>query len=226
MVLAVAKNNVLKYEDEVVYRKRSSRIECIHEFNQETGKRLRTTYFDYFDDKKVKSVEEYDQQTGKRIKSTSFVLFKSVHEYNPQTGKKVRTTNFDIRDENRITSIHEYNQEFGTISRVLVYRLDGKTLSMVKEFNPETEQIVRCINYKRNSNAISSISNYEIQNDRTVKTTYYYNPVTKHFTSRTQQEKPELHDIPNPVQEIDRAKIEKLIDNLFRNKLTFSSLSL
>ena len=37
MSLAVVKTNVLKYEDEVVYRKRSSRIECIHEFNQETG---------------------------------------------------------------------------------------------------------------------------------------------------------------------------------------------
>lgn len=84
------KNNALKYEDEVVYRKRSSMIECIHEFNQATGKRIRTTYFDYFDDKKVKSIEEYDQETGKRVKSTNFVLFKSVHEYDPITGKKSR----------------------------------------------------------------------------------------------------------------------------------------
>lgn len=53
MTLAVVKNNALKYEDEVVYRKRSSMIECIHEFNQATGKRIRTTYFDYFDDKKL-----------------------------------------------------------------------------------------------------------------------------------------------------------------------------
>ena len=226
MSLAVVKTNVLKYEDEVVYRKRSSRIECIHEFNQETGKRLRTTYFDYFDDKKVKAVDEYDINTGKRIKSTSFVLFKSVHEFNPQTGKKIKTTNFDIRDENRITSVHEYNQEFGTISRVLVYRLDGKTLSMVKEFDPQTERIVRCINYKRNSAAISSISNYEIKNDRTVKTTYYYDPVTRNFTSRPALRQEKTHDAPEPVKEMDRAKMEKLIDNLFRKNLTFSSLSL
>lgn len=226
MTLAVVKNNALKYEDEVVYRKRSSMIECIHEFNQATGKRIRTTYFDYFDDKKVKSIEEYDQETGKRVKSTNFVLFKSVHEYDPITGKKIKTTNFDIRNDKRITSVHEYNQEFGNISRVLIYRTDGRSISMVKEYNPETEQIVRCINYKRNSSAISSISNYEIKDDHTIKTTFYYNPLTKNLTTRPVSNKDEQHDDVNPVREIDKAKMEKLIDNLFRDKLTFSSLSL
>ncbi len=226
MNLAVVKNSTLKYEDEVVYRRRSSRIECIHEFNQDTGKRIRTTYFDYFDDKKIKSIEEYDQKTGKRIKSTNFVLFKSIHEYDPNSGKKIKTTNFDIRNDRRITSVHEYNQEFGNISRVLIYRSDGKSISMVKEYNPETEQIVRCINYKRNSNAISSISNYEVKKDRTVKTTFYYSPITRNFTSQPLSEKERFKEDVNPINEMDKAKMEKLIDNLFRNKLTFSSLSL
>lgn len=226
MALAVVTNNDLKYEDEVIYRKRSSMIECIHEFNQENGKRIRTTYFDYFDDKKIKSVEEYDKDTGKRIRSTNFVLFKSINEYDAETGKKIRTVNFDIKNDKRITSIHEYNQEYGKISRVLIYRTDGKSVSMVKEFDPETEQIVRCINYKRNSSAISSVSNYEIKDNRTVKTTFYYNPVTNNLTSKPQPVNEKKHDDVNPIRELDKVKMEKLIDNLFRNKLTFSSLSL
>lgn len=212
----------LKYEDEIIYRKHSGKVESVTKFSQKTGNKIKTIKYDYFDDKKIKSIDEFDEETGKIIKSTNFTLFKAVTEFDIQSGKKLRTLNYNFRDENKLSSIHEYNLKYEKVSKVTVFRNDGKSISMVKELNPQTERIEKCISFKRDSNTVSSVSKYDFDGNKTVKTTMYYNGIRFNKTKETKQ-----FDFGGfkPISGAEKAKKDKLIDNLFKNKLTFSMLS-
>lgn len=209
-----AENN--NEEEEIVYRKNSSAVECIHTFDKTTGVKLKTVNYDYFNSSKIKSVDEYDPKTGQKIRTTSFSFYKSVTEYNPKTGKKLKTINYSLRDESKISSIHEYHEIYDKINRISIFRPDGKTVSMVKEINPVTEQVEQCINYRRNSNVINSVSKYEFKQDKTVKTTCYYTDHTKTIREFMSE----------PVSPEEKEKTAKLIDNLFKKSLNFTNLPL
>jgi len=205
-----------KYFEEKVYRKSSGKIECVHTFTKKEGKRVKTVYYDYFNDKKIKSVDEYSEKTGKKIRTTDFTLYKSVTEYNPENEKKLKTVNYTLKDESKIASIHEYHNIYNKVSRISIFRPDGKTISMVKEINPLTERVEKCINYKKDSNIISSISKYEFQNDKMIKTTCYYTDYTH-----------SIKEFKAPYEEpACRTKNAKLIDNLFKKNLNFTMLQI
>ena len=84
-----------KLVDEPAFRKDGKRVEKIITRNPDTNEIVKITYFDFFNDKKIKSVEEF--VNGKKIRETNYSLFKSVTEYDFNTGKKIRTTNFNSR---------------------------------------------------------------------------------------------------------------------------------
>ena len=126
-------------------------IPTLHFYNKESGAKIKTNYYDYFNDKKIKSVDEYDEKTGQKIRTTNYTLYKSVTEYNRKSGKKLKTVNYSLRDENKITSIHEYHSIYDRVTRISIFRPDGKSISMVKEINPLTERVEQCINYKKDS---------------------------------------------------------------------------
>lgn len=42
-----------KYNQEIVYRRNSSQIDRIHFYNKESGAKIKTNYYDYFNDKKL-----------------------------------------------------------------------------------------------------------------------------------------------------------------------------
>ena len=219
---SVLTEEVETFEDEVVYRRNSKKVESVTKFSSKTGHRIKTFRYDYFDDKKLKSIDEYDENSGRILKTISFTLFKAITEYDTESGKKLRTLNYNLRDENKISSIHEYNLEFQKVSRILVFRPDGKTVSMVKELNPQTEMIEKCINFKRDSNAISSVSKYDFDGNKTVKTTMYYNGLS--YKKPKEVQKCDMSGF-KPISRTEKVKKDKLIDNLFKNKLTFSMLS-
>lgn len=208
------------FEDDIVYRKNSKKIESVTRFSPKTGYRVKTIHYDYFDDKKVKSIDEFDENSGVKIRTTSFALFKSVTEYDLTTGKRLRTINYNLRDENKPASIHEYSLEFGKISKIIVFRSDGKSISMVKELNPETEMVEKCISYKKGTNTVSSVSKYDFDGNKTVKTTMYYNGLS--FSGKRKEEKRFDFGGFKPQSRTEKVKKDKLIDNLFKNKLTFS----
>ena len=114
----------IKTREEIVYRKNGKTIDRIIEVDVVTGLRLKTTHFDYFNDKKVRSIDEYDKFSGQKIRTINYVLYKSIDEYDLATGKKVRTTNFNIKDENKISSIQEYDLETGKIIKILIFKRD------------------------------------------------------------------------------------------------------
>lgn len=202
--------------EEVRYRKNSSQIECIHSYDKSSGKRIKSTYYDYFNSKKIKFIDEFDSKTGQKIRTINFTLYKSITEYNIKTGKRLKTINYSLRDENKIASIHEYHNIYDKVSRISIFRPDGKSVSMVKEINPVTERVEQCINYKRNSNVVSSVSKYEFQNNKMVKTTCYYTDHTKSFEKFNSK----------PVTFEEKEKTAKLIDNLFKKNLNFKTLQL
>lgn len=205
-----------KYNQEIVYRRNSSQIDRIHFYNKESGAKIKTNYYDYFNDKKIKSVDEYDEKTGQKIRTTNYTLYKSVTEYNRKSGKKLKTVNYSLRDENKITSIYEYHSIYDRVTRISIFRQDGKSISMVKEINPLTERVEQCINYKKDSNIISSVSKYEFKDNKMVKTTCYY-------TDHTQT----IRDFNNPpISDFEKEKNAKLIDNLFKKNLNFTTLQL
>ena len=210
------------FEDEVIYRKNTDRVESVTKFSQKTGNKIKTIKYDYFDDKKIKSIDEFDEISGNKIKTTNFTLFKAVTEYDIQSGKKLRTLNYHFRDENKLSSIHEYNLQYGKVSKITVFRNDGKSVSMVKELNPETEMIEKCISFKRGSNTISSVSQYDFDGNKTIKTTMYYNGLS--FNKPKDIKKCNFGGF-KPISRTEKLKKDKLIDNLFKNKLTFSMLS-
>ena len=206
------------FRKEIIYRKNSHNVERINFYDKLTGKKVKTKYFDYFNDKKVKLIDEFDIETGKKIRSTDYTVYKSITEYNPKTGKKLKTYNYSMRDENKIVSIHEYHSIYDKVSRISIFRPDGKSISMVKEINPLTEHVEQCINYKRNSNVVSSVSKYEFQENKMVKTTCYYTDYAesiREFTGKTAF-----------VTDEEKQKTARLIDNLFRKNLNFKTLQI
>lgn len=212
------------YKDKIVYRKNTNKIESVTKFSQKTGGKIKVIKYDYFDDSKIKSIDEFDENSGKLLKTSNFTLFKSVTEYDIQSGKKLRTLNYHYRDESKLSSIHEYNLQYEKVSKITVFRSDGKSISMIKELNPKTEMIEKCISFKRDSNTISSISKYDFDGNKTVKTTMYYSGLSTGADKRTMQKKYNFGDI-KPLTAAEKVMKDKLIDNLFKNRLSFSMLS-
>ena len=212
------------YKDKIVYRKNTNKIESVTKFSQKTGGKIKVIKYDYFDDSKIKSIDEFDENSGKLLKTSNFTLFKSVTEYDIQSGKKLRTLNYHYRDESKLSSIHEYNLQYEKVSKITVFRSDGKSISMIKELNPKTEMIEKCISFKRDSNTISSISKYDFDGKKTVKTTMYYSGLRAAADKRTAPKKYNFKDF-KPLSAAEKITKDKLIDNLFKNRLSFSMLS-
>lgn len=181
-------------KEEVIYRRNGKTIDKIVEIDTNTGSKIKTTHFDYFDDKKVRSVDEYDYKTGKKIRTINFVLYKSVDEYDLETGKKVRTINFNVKDESKISSIQEYDIETGKITSISIYKRDGVTVSIIKKIDPETGKVTNWVNNKK------------------------YNPVT------TETFKTRSYDNIEFLDKRNKEDIDKLIDNLYKNNLKFEAI--
>ena len=137
-----------KTREEVTYRRNGRSIDRITEFDLNTGSKIKTTHYDYFNDKKIRSIDEYDLKTGKKLRTINYVLYKSVDEYDLKTGKKVRTINYSVKDETKISSIQEYDIETGKIITISIYKRDGKTISIVKRIDPKTDKVTNWINDK------------------------------------------------------------------------------
>ena len=138
--------NSTQTKEEVVYRKNGTSIDKIIEVDVLTGMRVKTTHFDYFNDKKVRSIDEYDRETGTKLRTINYVLYKSIDEYDVVSGKKLRTINFSVKDENKISSVQEYDITTGKIIKIFIYKRDGKTVSIIKEIDPETGKITSIVN--------------------------------------------------------------------------------
>ena len=134
--------------EEVVYRKNGKSVDKIIEFDLNTGSKVKTTHYDYFNDKKIRSVDEFDRNTGKKIRTINYVLYKSVDEYDLETGKKLRTINFNVKDDTKLSSIQEYDSETGKIVTISIYKRDGKTVSIIKKIDPITEKVTSWVNDK------------------------------------------------------------------------------
>lgn len=133
-------------KEKIVYRKNGTSIDRIIEFDAKTGSKIKTTHYDYFNDKKVRSIDEFDRKTGKKLRTINYVLYKSIDEYDCETGKKLRTINFSVKDETKISSIQEYDLETGKIITISIYKRDGKTVSIVKKIDPVTEKVSNWVN--------------------------------------------------------------------------------
>ena len=138
----------IKTREEVTYRRNGKSVDRITVFDLHTGSKIKTTHFDYFNDKKIRSIDEYDIKTGRKLRTINYVLYKSVDEYDIKTGKKVKTINFSVKDETKISSIQEYDLETGKIIIISIYKRDGKTLSIVKRIDPVTDKVTNWINDK------------------------------------------------------------------------------
>ena len=134
--------------EEIIYRKNGKSIDRVVEIDIMTGSRVKTTHYDYFNDKKIRSIDEYDRKSGKKIRTINYVLYKSIDEYDLNSGKKLRTINFNIKDDTKISSIQEYDTNTGNIVTISIYKRDGKTVSIVKKIDPETKKVISWINNK------------------------------------------------------------------------------
>lgn len=182
--------------EEVVYRKNGKSVDKIVEFDSITGSKIKTTHYDYFNDKKIRSIDEYDRKTGKKIRTINYVLYKSVDEYDITTGKKIRTINFNVKDETKISSIQEYDSNTGKIVTISIFKRDGKTVSIIKKIDPITEKVTSWVNNK----------NLEYKPIEPPKvTTRYYDNIEK----KSQKEKD---------------NIAQLIDNLYAKKMKFENI--
>ncbi len=184
--------------EEVIYRKNGKSVDKIIEFDINTNSKIKTTHYDYFNDKKIRSIDEYDRKTGKKLRTINYVLYKSIDEYDPNTGRKLRTVNFNIKDENKISSIQEYDPETGKIVTISIYKRDGKTVSIIKKIDPVTEKVSSWVN--------NSKINYKPlePGKQTIPTRCYDN--IKMLDTRTKE------------------NIAQLIDNLYRNNLKFENI--
>ncbi len=210
---------------EIIYRYNRNIIEKIIEYNPVTNKKVRVINYDYFNDKKISSVEEYID--GVRVRITGYSMFKSVTEFDKKTGKKLQTTNYSQSDDNKISSIYYYDFETEKISKMCVYRPDGKSIAFVKEISPKTGMVTRCINYKKNSSAVSSVSKYEILGGTLVKTTFFYNsPI--HFSSDKMLDRRITADTLNTrvISSFKEKNTDKLIDNLYQNNNNFGMIKI
>ena len=174
-------------KEKIVYRKNGKSIDKVIEFDAKTGSKIKTTHYDYFDDKKIRSIDEFDKQTGKKIRTINYVLYKSIDEYDIESGKKLRTINYNVKDETKISSIQEYDLETGKIITVSIYKRDGKTISIIKRIDPVTEKVTNWVN------------------DNTKKP---FEPVK--FTTR-------CYDNIKMKNDEEKEDIAKLIDNLYSN---------
>lgn len=182
--------------EEVVYRKNGKSVDRIIEFDPHTGSKIKTTHYDYFNDKKVRSIDEYDRKTGRKIRTINYVLYKSVDEYDLETGKKIRTINFNVKDETKISSIQEYDLETGKIITISIYKRDGKTVSIIKKIDPVTEKVTSWVNNKN--------LEYKPIEPPKITTRYYDNIKT--------------------IPQKDKENIAQLIDNLYSNKIKFENI--
>lgn len=182
--------------EEVIYRRNGKSVDRIVEIDVNTGSRIKTTHYDYFDEKKIRSIDEFDRKSGKKIRTINYVLYKSVDEYDPQTGKKLRTINFNVKDETKISSIQEYDTETGKIVTVSIYKRDGKTVSIVKNIDPVTEKVTSWVNNK-------NINTAPFSPDK---------PVTRSYDNIKVLDNKEKEDIA------------KLIDNLYSNSMKFENI--
>ena len=195
--LKVLYSNMLpETREEVVYRKNGRSVDRVIEFDIQTGAKVKTTHYDYFNDKKIRSVDEYDRKTVKKIRTVNYVLYKSVDEYDAETGKKLRTINFNVKDETKISSIQEYDLDTGKIVTISIYKRDGKTVSIIKRIDPVTEKVTSWINNKNTG----------------------YKPVepVKIMTR--------CYDNIKIADNKDKEDIAKLIDNLYCNNLKFENI--
>lgn len=183
--------------EEIIYRKNGKSIDRVIEIDVETGSRVKTTHYDYFNDKKIRSVDEYDRKSGKKIRTVNYVLYKSIDEYDINSGKKLRTINFNIKDETKISSIQEYDPETGKIVTISIYKRDGKTVSIIKKIDPDTQKVTSWVNNK-------NFTSYTPVEPAKVMTRSYDN-------------------IKIPEKK-DREDIARLIDNLYRNQLKFENI--
>ena len=55
--------------EEIIYRRNGKSVDKVVEFDIRTGSKVKTTHYDYFNDKKIRSVDEFDKNTGKKIRT-------------------------------------------------------------------------------------------------------------------------------------------------------------
>lgn len=191
--------------EEIVYRKNGKTIDRIIEVDVVTGLRLKTTHFDYFNDKKVRSIDEYDKYSGQKIRTINYVLYKSIDEYDLATGKKIRTTNFSIKDENKISSIQEYDLATGKIIKISIFKRDGKTISIIKKIDPITEKVTSWVN-GQNLSSQNSPKKVEIPKTQKAMSKIYEN-------------------IKNSSIQSKQDDIARLIDNLYNKKVKIENIN-
>jgi len=200
------------FSEEVIYRKNNKTIDKIHFFDLKTGAKVRTYHYDYFNDKKIRTIDEFDIETGRKIRTTSFVLYKSVDEFDVETGKKIRTINYDMNDENKVVSVQEYDLNYEKIVRISVFKKNSNDISLVKEINPATEKVVKWTSYKDAAKDVTSVHEYKPH--KAVKATYMHKEDSKI------QMKADYRTI-NQLEEPEKDRMAKLIDNLYKNNLKF-----
>lgn len=187
-------NAPFEIKEKIVYRKNGKCVDKIIEFDAETGLKIKTTHYDYFNDKKIRSIDEFERNSGRKIRTINYVLYKSIDEYDLETGKKIRTINFNVKDESKVSSIQEYDLETGKISCISIYKRDGKTVSIIKRIDPITEKV---------TNWVNTVS-------------FTYNPDEKmKYTTR-------CYD--NIKTDRNTDDVANLIDKLYTNKLDFAVL--
>lgn len=184
-----------KTREEIIYRRNGKSIDKVVEFDVKTGSKLKTTHYDYFNDKKIRSIDEYDSVSGKKVRTINYVLYKSIDEYDIKTGKKIRTINFNVKDESKVSSIQEYDVESGKIIKISIYKKDGRTVSIIKNIDPITEKV---------TNWFSKSIEY-----KPVDMTKY---ATRSYENYKQPDKKVKEDIAH------------LIDNLYKNNLRFENI--
>lgn len=133
-------------QEQILYRRNGKCIDRVVEIDKKTGSKIKTTHFDYFNDKKVRSIDEYDRETGKKLRTINYVLYKSVDEYDLETGKKIRTINYNVKDESKISSVQEYDLETGKIITIYIYKRDGVNVSIIKKIDPVTDKVTNLYN--------------------------------------------------------------------------------
>ena len=184
-------------KEEIIYRKNGKSVDKVIEIDAETGSKVKTTYYDYFNDKKIRSIDEYDRQSGKKIRTVNYVLYKSVDEYDLETGKKSRTINYNIKDDTKISSIQEYDLETGKIIMISIYKRDGKTVSIIKKIDPVSGKVTNWVNNKL--------------------TVYHSVAPAKSMFTRS-------YDNVKTPDKKERENIAQLIDNLYCNNVNFENI--
>ncbi|MBQ3819155.1 DUF2963 domain-containing protein [bacterium] len=161
-----------KNEKEIVYRKNGKSIDKVIEFDSDTGCKIRTTHYDYFNDNKIRSIDEYDKETGKKLRTINYVLYKSIDEYDFETGEKLRTINYNVKDDTKISSVQEYDIASGKITKIFIFKKDGKTICAIKKINPETNEVTDYLNREDWQNPIQTADENAIYCDNIKNDTY------------------------------------------------------